>query len=254
MSEPHLISCIVPVYNGEKYLAAALDSILAQTYRPVEVIVVDDGSTDRTQFIAASYGEAVRYLSQPNAGSPHARNLGVRSARGEFIGFLDADDLWHRKKLTRQMARFEARPELDLCVTHLQRFWVPQLQNERQRFAGHRFAERLPGYVTQTLLARRRLFDSVGYFDTSRRLGDPMDWFLRAAEQGAAMELLPDLLVYQRMHENNLSVETGTRRMKPPMQDSILHVVKASLDRRRGQARVEPARLKFPAPQREEKS
>jgi len=142
------------------------------------------------------------------------------------------------------MARFEARPELDLCVTHLQRFWVPQLATEQRRFERHRFAERLPGYVTQTLLARRSIFDSVGAFDTSKPVGDPMDWFLRAAEQGAVMELLPDLLVYQRMHENNLSVERGTLQMKPTMQDAILHVIKASLDRRR--ADKNPRALSFP--------
>src|SRR5215470_1022158 len=92
----------------------------------------------------------------------------------------------------------------------------------KHSFQNHRFAEVLPGYVTQTLLARRKLFESVGNFNTSRRVGDPMDWFLRAGEQGATMELLPDLLVYARMHESNLSVEPGTRRMTPHMQDAIL--------------------------------
>jgi glycosyltransferase involved in cell wall biosynthesis len=241
-----LISCIVPVFNGELYLGEALESILNQTYRPLEVIVVDDGSTDGTAAVAASYGDRVRYFRQNNGGAPTARNLGLSVATGEFVAFLDSDDLWHPGKLKRQMASFEARPELDLCVTHLQRFWIPQLEKEQKRFQDHRFAEVLPGYVTQTLLARRTLFDSVGHFDTSRRVGDPMDWFLRAAERGAVMELLPDLLVYQRMHENNLSVELGTRRMTPSMQNSILHVVKASLDRRRRQSETGPVSLKFP--------
>jgi glycosyltransferase involved in cell wall biosynthesis len=240
-----LISCIVPVFNGERYLGETLDSILAQTYRPIEVIVVDDGSTDSTRGVVSSYGDRVRYFWQPNAGPPYARNTGLNSAQGEFVAFLDADDLWHPEKLARQMARFEARPELDLCVTHLQRFWIPQLKKERKRFQNHRFAEVLPGYVTQTLLARRSLFDSVGNFNTSRRVGDPLDWFLRASEQGAIIELLSDLLVYQRMHENNLSVELGTRRMTASMQNAILDVVKASLDRRRLQNQTDPASLKF---------
>lgn len=241
-----LVSCIVPVFNGESYLGEALDSILAQTYRPIEVIVVDDGSTDGTAAVVARYGDRIRHVRQNNGGAPTARNLGLSVATGEFVAFLDADDLWHPEKLARQMARFEARPQLDLCVTHLQRFWIPQLEKEQKRFQDHRFAEVLPGYVTQTLLARRILFASVGHFDTSRRVGDPMDWFLRAAERGAVMELLPDLLVYQRMHENNLSVELGTRRMTASMQNSILHVVKASLDRRRRQSETGPVSLKFP--------
>jgi glycosyltransferase involved in cell wall biosynthesis len=242
-----LISCIVPVFNGENYLAEALESILAQTYRPIEVVVVDDGSTDGTAAVAARYGDRIRYVRQDNGGAPTARNLGLRMAVGEFVAFLDADDLWHPEKLERQMACFEARADLDLCVTHLQRFWVPQLEAEQKRFQDHRYSEVLPGYVTVTLLARRALFDSVGCFDTSRRVGDPMDWFLRAGEKGAVMELLPDVLVYVRMHENNLSVELGTRSMTPSMQNAILDVVKASLDRRRRQSGTAPVSLQFPA-------
>jgi glycosyltransferase involved in cell wall biosynthesis len=252
MANP-LISCIIPVFNGERYLGEALDSILAQTYRPIEIIVVDDGSTDGTGELVARYGHRIRYFRQNNEGAPTARNAGLSAARGAFVAFLDSDDLWQPDKLERQMARFEARPELDLCVTHLQRFWIPELETERKRFQDHRFAEVLPGYITQTLLARRNVFDSVGNFNTSRRVGDPMDWFLRAAEQGAVMELLPDLLVYQRMHESNLSVEFGTRVMKPHMQDAILDVVKASLDRRRSRNETSPMSLSFPTTHQRDK-
>jgi len=88
-----LISCIVPVFNGERYIKEALDSILAQTYRPVEIVVADDGSTDGTADIISSYGEKVRYIWQPNAGLATALNLGLRTARSQFVAFLDADDL-----------------------------------------------------------------------------------------------------------------------------------------------------------------
>jgi glycosyltransferase involved in cell wall biosynthesis len=115
--KPSLISCIVPVFNGEKYLGEALDSILKQTYRPLEIIVADDGSTDGTTAVTARYGKQIRYLRQDNAGASTARNFGLNAARGEFVAFLDADDLWHLEKLERQMARFETRPELDLSVT-----------------------------------------------------------------------------------------------------------------------------------------
>jgi glycosyltransferase involved in cell wall biosynthesis len=236
----NLISCIVPVFNGERYLQETLESIFQQTYRPIEVIVADDGSTDGTAVVVAGSGNQIHYLWQPNAGAPAARNLGLRAARGDFIAFLDADDLWHSTKLARQMARFEARPGLDLCVTHLQNFWVPELHAEEVRFRNHRFTQPLPGYVTQTLVARRALFERVGHFNATLRVGDVTDWFLRATEQGAVMELLTDVLVNRRLHESNLSVETGTRRMTPLMQDSLLQVVKASLDRRRGQDNAAP--------------
>jgi glycosyltransferase involved in cell wall biosynthesis len=99
-----LISCVVPVFNGERYLGEALDSILAQTYRPLELLVVDDGSTDGTAALVTRYRDQIRPLFQPNAGQAAARNLGLSVARGEFVAFLDADDLWHPEKLARQMA------------------------------------------------------------------------------------------------------------------------------------------------------
>lgn len=231
-----LISCIVPVFNGEHYLGEALESILNQTYRPLEVIVVDDGSTDGTATVAAPYGDRVRYFREDNAGAPTARNFGVGVAQGEFAAFLDADDLWYPEKLQRQMARFEARPELDLCVTHLQNFWAPELEKEKSRFKDHRFAEPLPGYVTTTLLARGKVFETVGRFNPAFKLGDNMDWFLRAAEAGAVMELLPDVLMYRRIHGSNISIGPGGGAMNSSMQNSLLQVMKASLDRRRGQS------------------
>jgi len=96
-----LISCIVPVYNGERYLKEALDSILVQTHCPLEIIVADDGSTDGTASVVAGYGEGVKHLWQPNAGETAARNMGLSAAQGEFVAFLDADDLWHPEKLAR---------------------------------------------------------------------------------------------------------------------------------------------------------
>jgi len=242
---PSLISCIVPVFNGEKYLAEALYSILAQTYRPLEAIVADDGSTDGTAALAARYRDRILYARQDNAGAPAARNLGLSIAKGEFVAFLDADDLWDPEKLRRQMARFEARPELDLCVTHLQNFWIPELEEEKTRFRTHRLTKILPGYVTVTLLARRSLFDRVGFFNADLKVGDDTEWFLRAVEKDAVVELLPDVLVFRRLHENNLSMEHGSRRQTVAMQNAMLQIVKASLDRRRKHAAT-PEPLKLP--------
>src|SRR5688572_18418487 len=99
MSDP-LIICIVPSFNSSRYLSEALDSILAQTYRPLEVIVADDGSTDATAAIVGAYGDRIRFVKQVTAGPASTRNLGLHSAAGEFVAFLDADDLWHREKLS----------------------------------------------------------------------------------------------------------------------------------------------------------
>ncbi len=232
MSRP-LISCIVPAFNGERYLGEALDSILAQTYRPLEVLVADDGSTDGTAAVLVGYGPLVRSLWQLNAGPAAARNLGLRTAGGEFIAFLDADDLWHPEKLTRQMARFAARPELDLCVTHARNFWIPELRERAALYRGHpRMTASLPGYSPVTLLARRALFDTVGGFDVTLPVGEDTDWFLRAAEHAAVMELLPDVLVYRRLHQTNMGWRALPRDSKE--REVFVRVIKASLDRRRG--------------------
>jgi glycosyltransferase involved in cell wall biosynthesis len=109
MNSP-VISCIVPVFNAERYLRETLDSVMGQTYRPLEIIVADDGSTDATASVVAAYGDRVRYLLQPNGGPAAARNLGLRAVSGEFVAFIDQDDLWNPEKLARQMARFQAHP------------------------------------------------------------------------------------------------------------------------------------------------
>jgi glycosyltransferase involved in cell wall biosynthesis len=231
--EPGLISCIVPVYNGERYLAETLDSIFGQTYRRLQVIVADDGSTDGTAEVVARYGASITYRFQPNAGVPAGRNLGLSAARGEFIAFLDADDLWHPEKLAHQVARFEARPALDMCVTLIRNFWVPELLEEQQRYANRRYAQALPGWVCPALLARRRLFEAVGGFNLELLLGDDNDWFLRAFDYGAVRELLPEVLVFRRLHQANM-----TRDLLHQAPKALLRVVKLTLDRRRQRRRI----------------
>jgi glycosyltransferase involved in cell wall biosynthesis len=227
MSLP-LISCIVPVFNGERYLREALDSIFAQTYPRLEVIVVDDGSTDDTATLVAAFADRVHSLRQSNQGPAAARNLGLGAAKGEFIAFLDADDLWHPEKLERQMTRFLARAELDYCVAHAQNFWIPELSEEHDKFRDHRIAKELPAYVTGSLLVRRELLTRIGFFDPSLGHGDSMEWFLRAAEHGAVGELMSDVLLYRRLHHTN-----RVRQLAAASRNEFLRIIKASIDHRR---------------------
>ncbi len=124
-----LISCIVPVFNGERYLAEALESIFAQTHRPIEIIVIDDGSTDGTPDVAARFKSSIKYIRQTNAGPPAARNRGLSEAESDFIAFLDADDLWHPEKLARQLRQFETHANLDVSIAYIQNFWVAGLKD-----------------------------------------------------------------------------------------------------------------------------
>jgi len=238
-----LISCVVPVFNGERYIRDALSSILAQTYRSLEILVADDGSTDETAALVKGYGEQIQLLRQAHQGPAAARNLGVGAARGTFVAFLDADDLWHPEKLVRQMARFRERPNLEFCITRVENFWDQELREEQDRFRGHSRGGALPGYICSALLARRALFDLVGPFNPALRHADKTEWFLRAAERGAAMEMLPDVLAYHRMHQANLS-RTGAAASL----EEYLRIVKASLDRRRGPDVSAPRPYEFPAP------
>lgn len=228
-AEAPRVSCIVPVYNGECYLAEALDSIFLQRYEPFEVIVVDDGSTDGTAKVLDRYDGRIRYVKQSNAGPVAARNRGLDEAKGEFIAFLDADDLWHRDKLQLQMGRFRSRPALGYCLAYVQNFWIPELTEEANRFRNHRIAQPLPGYVTGTLLARRSLFDAIGPFNTAFGHGDAGEWCLRADGQGAVKEVLQEVLLFRRIHHTNRS-----RSLANQSRNQHLHILKAHLDRTRG--------------------
>jgi hypothetical protein len=128
------------------------------------------------------------------------------------------------------MARFDARPELDVCVGHVQNFWVAELRAEEERFRNHRVSKPLPGYVTETLLAPYSFFKAIGPFNTTLGHGDSTEWFLRAAGHGAVIELLPDVLSYRRLHPANRS-----RRMAFASRSEYLQLLKTSLDRRRRQ-------------------
>ena len=185
------------------------------------------------QTVADRYGKQIRYVKQPNAGPAAARNLGINVATGEFLAFLDADDLWLPEKSALQMARFQTRPELDYCVGYVQNFWIPELREEAERFREHRISKPLPGYVTSTLMVRRNFFDAVGLFNATMNHADDTDWFLRARERGGVMELLPDVLLYRRLHTSNLS-RVGASQSR----DQYLDVIKAVLDRRRLQGKA----------------
>lgn len=228
MSTP-LISCIVPVYNGERFLSEALDSVLGQTYRPLEVLLSDDGSTDGTPKIAARYSKQIRYLRHANAGPAAARNRGLELAEGDFVALLDADDLWHPEKLQRQMDQFQEIPDLDICVTCFQNFWTSEMAEAEKHQHNHPLLKPWPGYAVPTMLARRYVFtDKVGLYDEQVRHGENTEWFLRAAEQNVHIELLRDVLVRRRLYDNNF-----TRRDASEHWDAFFRVMKEQLDLRR---------------------
>ncbi len=226
-----LISCIVPVFNGEATVLEAVASIRAQTYDRIEIVVVDDGSTDRTSALVRGLGADVRYVWQANAGPIAARNTGIRSSSGDFLAFLDADDRWHREKLARQWARFVEQPALDVCLTLLQNYWVEELRDEADLMRNHFRSQPIRGYSSVALLAPRALFDRVGFYDETLKHGGDADWFARVEESGATVEVVEEVLVYRRLHSGNRSRQWSDR-----SQEEILRLMKTIVTRRRGEA------------------
>lgn len=220
-----LVSVIIPVYNGERYLGEAIESALAQTDEPMEIIVIDDGSTDRSADVARKSG-AVRYEFQENQGIGAARNRGVQVARGDFFAFLDADDLWTPDKLRLQMSAMERNPDLDLVFGHVQEFLSPELVESLQDQV--RIADGVvPGLIPSTLLVRREAFLRTGFFETQWRMGEFAAWYARAIEHNLQQAILPDLVTRRRVHDANNGRRQGAAAI------DYVRILKASLDRRR---------------------
>jgi glycosyltransferase involved in cell wall biosynthesis len=207
MSGP-TVSYIVAVYNGRRYLAEALGSILGQS-RPVdEVVVVDDGSTDDSALIASRFGSPVRCIVQQNAGQSAARNHGVLASGGDMIAFLDCDDLIHPTKIERQLRRFAAAPELMFIDAYAQNFWSPEIPESERRLTGWQAlthsARPWPQFIG-TWLIRRPLWKMVGGFDENRRFAEDSDWHDRARYSGVPFETMRVVLARRRLHHANLT-------------------------------------------------
>ena len=223
--EQPLVSVIIPVYNGARFLRAALESVFTQTYRPIEVIVVDDGSQDDSGAIAQSFPD-VRYIRQENQGVAAARNNGIAVARGEFFAFLDQDDLWTPEKLERQINHLLNNPDLGYTLTQ-QQFFLEPGTTLPPWFRKELLSTVHTGWVLGTLVVRRKTFEQVGGFVTDYSAANDSDWFFRAKAAEVPMAVVPELLLLKRIHEAN---DSG--RAKEILSE-LLKVVKTSLDRQR---------------------
>lgn len=222
MPDP-LITVILPTYNGAEFLPDALASVHAQNYAPLEILIVDDGSTDNAAEIARGF-EGVTFIPQPHRGRPaFGRNTGVRLARGEFIAFLDQDDVWAEGALAAQLAAFRVLPELQVVVGRTQpvtRSLAPE-------------GLPLPQPFLSAALFRRAVFARVGMFDeTLAYFGDDTDWFARAAERGVLPERLDRVTLLWRMHEGNAS-RRGLRDHAEGKDRPLIEVVRKALERKR---------------------
>ena len=202
-----LVSVVIPVYDGERFIDACLASVFAQDHRPFEVIVVDDGSTDGTAQRLAHWPEVI-VVHQANAGVSAARNAGIARSSGAFIALQDADDLWAPHKLTHQLRFMAEHPEHGYCAAFVQSFLEPGVPQPAWLTDAQLAAPR-PGGIGN-LLIRREVLDRVGNFAPD----DPTDadWSLRAKEAGVTFGLIDEVLLRRRVHDRNMSqVLDGTK-------------------------------------------
>ena len=227
-SEPaaDLISVIIPVYNAERYLAEAIESVLAQTRPPAEIIIVDDGSTDESPRIARGFAKPVLYHAQSHAGAGAARNLGVALAKGEWLAFLDADDLWLPDKLASQMALLKSEPDLEMVFGGVEQFISPDL-DETQCARLRIMITTGKGRHVGTMLIRRVAFEKAGHFSTALRVGEFIAWYAQAEEMGLKHGIVNEIVMRRRIHINNLM------RRESHIGRDYARILKATLDRRR---------------------
>jgi glycosyltransferase involved in cell wall biosynthesis len=194
------VSVIIPAYNARVHIGEAIDSVLAQGYENLEIIVVDDGSGDGTADFVTQHYPAVQLIRKANGGAATARNAGLRAASGEYIAFLDADDLWLPGKLNAQLRYLTDHPDILMLCTRFT-FWLADDQGEfpppdslpiDPSIPDNEINPALSGWIyhkllldsmvwTSTVVMHRSLFDQLGEFDESLRLGQDYDYWLRAA-------------------------------------------------------------------------
>lgn len=224
MKQP-TVSTIIPVYNGERYLAAALDSVLNQSAPPTEIVVVDDGSSDGSAAIAHRYAPFVHCYQQPHAGPGAARNQGASMAQGDYLAFLDADDLWLPDKLASQMAYLQTHPEIDMVFGHVEQFISPDLTPDQYPALPEQPI--IAGLGAGTMLIHRSHFHQVGPFPTQWMIGEFIEWYSRAQTMGLQATVLPQVVMRRRLHTTNLTRRTQDRR------SDYLQILKLRLDEKR---------------------
>lgn len=221
------VSVVMPVYNGEAFLCEAIQSIQHQGHDCLEIILVDDGSEDGTARIASEFGKAVHYVYQENRGAAAARNRGLKTATGDVIAFLDADDLWCEKKLARQLQLLISDPLVDMVHGYTQR--IRSEETENGVVSWQKFGPAWPALSFGSSIMRKAAFDKVGYLDETMAFNEDVDWFVRAREASLNTISHDDLVQLYRRHENNIT------RDRKGNKTYLLKALKNSIDRAKKQ-------------------
>lgn len=220
-----LVTIIIPAYNAAQFLPEAVNSIRQQSFQPsLEIILVDDGSTDETAALVPQLGADVRYIFQKNRGPAAARNRGIAAARGEIIGFLDADDLYPPDKFQIQVTRLLNDPSVDLVQGRIK---YVQLEGADEIKFDLDAEDSVAFIQIGGALFRKSVFDQIGLFDEEFRFSEDHDIFLRIREHKIPFTILRHVTLHYRLHKNNMT------KNRVPGEFQLLQVLKKSIDRRR---------------------
>jgi len=205
-----LVSVIIPTYNRASFLKEAVESVLSQTYKNIELIVVDDGSTDATRELLLQYGAELSVLHTGHGGPSAARNCGIAAARGDYIAFLDSDDVWLPDKLREQMLFFQDHPEARVCQT--EEIWIRNgvrvnPMNKHKKYSGWIFEQCLPLCIVSpsTVMIERSVFTSAGLFDETFLACEDYDLWLRIAARFPVFLLDTPLIIKRGGHNDQQS-------------------------------------------------
>ncbi len=221
-----LVSVILPVYNGEQFLAEALDSVLAQTYPQMEVLVMDDGSSDNSSSIATQYLTIV-YHKLAHQGVAAARNAGVRLSTGDILAFIDQDDLWTPDKTAEQVEYLQKHTEVDVVSCHTE-FFLDGIASKPDWLREARFQKPGKNFTLGSSLIRRSVLESVGLFDTVYKSASDHDWFVRALDAGNQIGHMEATFLKRRLHQGNHSNDTSSVR-------ELIAIHRSSIHRKRDQ-------------------
>ena len=193
------ISVIIPCYNSALFISEAISSVLSQRYSNIELIIVDDGSDDNTKERVDHLNVTYHYYAIPHSGAAFARNLGVEKSTGEYLAFLDADDLWPENKLLTQLQALRSG-HLDAVFTMIEQFVDSSCENIKLKKM-----EITEGICTSAMLITRKKFLEVGYFKSEFVLGEFIEWFIRAKKMNLRFDVVRELVTRRRIHKNNTS-------------------------------------------------
>jgi glycosyltransferase involved in cell wall biosynthesis len=220
------VSVVIPVKDGERFLAEAIDSVVHQVRPPEEIVVVDGGSTDRSVEIAKSY-DLVRCIEQTGTGLAQAWNQGIEESSGSLVAFLDSDDRWRPKKLQLQVKILETRPEVDAVIGRI-RFFLQQGTDPPPGFQTALLDSDHPGQLPSALLVRRETFERLGVFDTGYETASDLDWFARFKDAGLELGVVEQVVAEKRAHDSNLSYFSAS------VGPEIVQALRRSIHRQRG--------------------